>query len=297
MSAGLFEANRSRLMGIAYGMLGSVMDAEDVVQEAYLRWANVDAPSVLSPAAYLTTVTTRLAIDKLRSAQHRRESYIGPWLPEPVVSEYGADPAETVAEAERLTAGVLTVLERLTPIERAVLLLREVFDMDYVDIADVVDKSPANCRQIASRARQHGGDVSRRPVASEEEESRLLQSYLTAMAAGDVDALAEVFAEDVVLWSDGGGKVRAARHVLSGAWRVARHLVGVAPQTPANAEVRAVRVNGDPGFIAIVDGASIGVISFEIRESQIIGVRVFLNPEKLAHLALGESAQTRLENE
>ncbi|MGB7860322.1 MAG: sigma-70 family RNA polymerase sigma factor, partial [Acidimicrobiia bacterium] len=160
MDARVFEQNRSRLTGIAYGMLGSVMEAEDVVQDAYLRWHGVDPSRVDSPAAYLTTITTRLAIDRLKSAQVRREQYVGPWLPEPIVTSYAPDPAQVVEEAESLSMAMLVALERLNPVERAVLLLRDVFDYDYAEIADVVDKSPANCRQIARRARDKAGDLS-----------------------------------------------------------------------------------------------------------------------------------------
>jgi RNA polymerase sigma-70 factor (ECF subfamily) len=291
LSTALFEQHRGQLFGVAYGMLGSTADAEDIVQDAFLRWRSVEPSTVDSPVAYLTTITTRLAMDHLRSARVRRETYVGPWLPEPIVRT-NDDPAAVVTMAEQISVAMLTTLERLNPVERAVLLLRDVFDLDYAEIADIVDKSPANTRQIAVRARDRVGDAARsRPVASEVEQ-RLLHGYLAAISSGDLDALAEVFAEDVVLWSDGGGKVRAARHLLNGAWRVARHLIGVSSQTPPDTEVSVVRVNGEPGFMGSVDGAPIGIVSFDIRDERIVGVHAFLNPDKLAGVAVDGTSQS-----
>lgn len=284
ISTELFESHRSRLQGVAYGMLGSVMEAEDTVQDAYLRWMTVDVAQIDSPAAYLTTITTRIAIDRLRSARVRRETYVGPWLPEPLITEFAPDPADVIGVAERLSLALVTALERLNPIERAILLLREVFDMDYIEIADVVDKSPTNCRQIAARARRHVGDPKRHRDLDPETEMTLLSAYLEALAAGDVDRLATVFSEDVVLWADGGGKVRAARHLLHGAHRVARHLIGVTPQITPETEVTIVRANGDPAFLASVSGEATGLIAFEIAEASVIGIRAIINPDKLAHI-------------
>lgn len=282
MNAELFEAQRPRLLGIAYGMLGSVMDAEDVVQEAYLRWSGVDVASIDVPAAYLTTVTTRLAIDRLRSAQSRREEYVGPWLPEPMVS--ADDPAELLAEAEGLSMALLVALERLNPVERAVLLLRDVFDFDYPEIADVIDKSPANCRQIAARARDRVGDPGRsRPLESEER--RLATAYATAITTRDINGLIRILADDVVLWSDGGGKARAARHPLAGRSRVAKYLLAVLRQAPDGLDVELVRINGSLGWLARAGGAAIATISFDIADGLIEGIRIVLNPDKLDHLA------------
>lgn len=285
MKTELFEQNRSRLTGIAYGMLGSVMDAEDVVQDTYLRWMGVDVISVDSPAAYLTTTATRIAIDRLRSAQMRRETYVGPWLPEPVVGPVERDPADVVSEAESLSLAMLTTLEKLQPVERAVLLLREIFDYDYSEIADIVDKSPENCRQIARRARERAGDFSRsRPTT--EAETLIISQYVEAVTSGDVERLAAIFAEDVVLWSDGGGKARAARHLIYGARRVARHLIGVAPQTPVGTEIQIVRTNGEISLIGVLNGTANGIIAFEISRDQVIAVRALLNPDKLAAVGL-----------
>ncbi|MGI9616237.1 MAG: RNA polymerase sigma factor SigJ [Acidimicrobiales bacterium] len=280
----VFEANRPRLVGVAYAMLGSVVDAEDIVQDVYMRWASVGHADIDSPVAYLTTITTRLALNRLSSAQRRRETYPGPWLPEPIVTDLSVDPADIVAEAEELSTAALAALERLKPVERAVLLLRDVFDLDYADIADIVEKSPANCRQIARRARDRAGDLSRSPRTTAERERQLITSYLGAMQRGDLDAMKGLFAEDVVLWADGGGNVRAAVHPLAGAWRVARHLVGVAHWTPGNAQTELVRVNSNPGFVARVDGVALCVTSFQIVDDVVIGLHSVVNPEKLSHL-------------
>lgn len=280
MRAELFEQHRPRLTGVAYGMLGSVMEAEDVVQDAWLRWADADVEGVDNPAGWLTTVVTRLAIDRLRSARARREAYVGPWLPEPVIDE--GDPAERVAEAEALSMALLTALERLNPVERAVFLLREVFDLDYPEIADVVDRSPTNCRQIASRARDRVGDPGRHHRPPPAREREIVGAFETALRSGDLDGLQAVLAEDVVLWSDGGEAVRAARHPVVGRDRVARFLLGVARQAPPGIEAAQASVNGDPGFVVRVGGTPYVVMALEVTDGGIVGVRNLLNPEKLA---------------
>jgi RNA polymerase sigma-70 factor, ECF subfamily len=280
----MFEQHRKRLVSVAYGMTGSVMDAEDIVQDVYLAWAGVDVATIDSPGAYLTTMTTRRAINLLQSARKRRETYVGPWLPEPMVTDFSVgDPSVAVVEADEFSLAMLTALERLSPIERAVLILRDVFDLDYADIADIVEKTPANCRQIATRARDHVGDP-RRSRSDAAVEARLVRHYLEAIAADDVNRLAEVFAADVVLWADGGGHVRAARHPLHGAHRVARHMVGVRPQTPPGTEVRIVKVNGDPGIAAMLGDLCVGVIAFEVHDGAISNIRAVLNPEKLTRV-------------
>lgn len=287
ITAEVFERNRSRLTAIAYGMLGSHADAEDVVQDAWLRWMRTDGREVRSPEALLTTITTRIAIDQLRSARRRREVYPGPWLPEPIESDAPADPAELVVSAASMSLAFLSALERLSPVERAVLLLREVFDLDYAEIADIVDKSPANCRQIARRGRDKAGDR-RFPSGPEPtgEATRIVSRYIDAVGRGDVDAVAALFTEDVVLWSDGGGKARAARHPIFGAWRAARHLVGVSRSVLALGMVaRATTINGDPGLVIVGDDRVAVVIAFEVDDGRATGVRAILNPDKLEHVS------------
>lgn len=277
----IFETHRRRLFGIAYGMLGQVMDAEDVVQDAYLRWQSVEQTRVENPGGYLTTITTRIAIDRLRSAQKRRETYIGPWLPEPVVAD--ADPADVVAEAERISFAFLTALERLNPVERAVLLLRDVFDLEYADIADVVDRTPANCRQIAVRAREHVGDAGRSYKPPPEREQELVAAFVTALAEGELDRLMDVFAADVTLWSDGGGKARAARHPISGALKVARFLLGIRKNATPDDTWGYTTANGDPAIVVAREGKPFSVMVLQISDGGIIALRSVLNPDKLEH--------------
>ncbi len=277
-----FEQLRSRLTAIAYGMLGSVMEAEDVVQDAFLRWQRVDPTTVEHPAAYLTTVTTRLAIDRLRSARHRRETYVGPWLPEPIVTDFVPDPADVVAEAEQLSLAFLTAMERLDPVERAVFLLRDVFDFEYDAIADIVDKSPANCRQIATRARQH---VHRAPGPHPPDptrEAELLVAFSQALVVGDLEHLVAILTQDVIAWSDGGPNRRAARHPIIGIHRVSRFLTGIVKQgIVMGAETSLVRVNGEPAFRLDVGGELYGVMVFELVEGRINAIRTVLAPDKL----------------
>ncbi|MDH3498893.1 MAG: RNA polymerase sigma-70 factor [Acidimicrobiia bacterium] len=278
----VFEPHRRRMFGIAYGMLGQVMDAEDVVQDAYLRWSQVDTASIENPAAYLTTVTTRLAIDRLRSAQKRREEYVGPWLPEPVVP--GADPGDVVAEAEQISLAFMTALERLNPVERAVLLLREVFDLDYAEIAAVVGRSPANCRQVAVRARVHVGDAGRSYRPSPERQEELLTAFVGAMSRGDLDQLTAVLAADVTLWSDGGGNVRAALHPIHGVIKVARFMLGIRKNAAPGDTFSFTTANGDPAIYLARDGRPFAVIALQMADEGIVGVRSVLNPEKIGHL-------------
>jgi RNA polymerase sigma-70 factor (ECF subfamily) len=188
-----------------------------------------------------------------------------------------------VVEFQTLSMSAMSALERLNPVERAVLLLRDVFDLDYSEVADIVDKSPSNVRQIAKRARDHAGDLQRARVPTDVE-ALLISRYLDAVGRGDVEGLAEIFAEDVLLVPDGGGNARAARHTLHGSLRVARHLIGVSPQAPDGMEVRVVRVNGEPSIMGIFEGRAIGIVTLEIREQMVTAVRASLNPEKLAHV-------------
>jgi RNA polymerase sigma-70 factor, ECF subfamily len=277
------EQQRERLFAIAYGMLGTTAEAEDVVQEAFARWHEADRAGVRSPAAFLTTVVTRLAIDRLRSAGRRRVDYVGPWLPEPLVAEL--DPAEVVSEAEQLSLALLATLERLNPVERAVFLLRDVFDLDYAEIAETVGKEEANCRQIGRRARARLGEPVRRYRATREEEDELLGAFVAAAGSGDVDRLTGLLARDAVLWADGGGRVKAALNPLYGADRIARFLIAIAGKEPPGGRTVPVRVNGDPGFQTDTAAGPRGVVAFELAEGLIVGIRIVVNPDKLRHLA------------
>lgn len=290
----VFEAERPRLTGIAYALCGQVMDAEDVVQDAWLRWQAADRAAIVNPAAWLTTVVSRCAIDRLRSARHRRETYVGPWLPEPLVTATslvgggggpGPDPGEVVAEAERLSLALLSAVERLNPVERAVLLLREVFDLDYAEIAAVVGRTPDNCRQIARRARDRVGHTGRPHRPGPGREGELAAAFFSALAGGDLDHLRSLLAADVSMHSDGGGKARAALHPILGADRVARFLVGVGRNRQIGDRAALIRVNGDPALYIQRRGRPLSVIVVQVDDGLVSDIRAVLNPDKLARLA------------
>jgi RNA polymerase sigma-70 factor (ECF subfamily) len=259
-------------------MLGSVQEAEDVVQDAYLRWSK--APAIESPAGWLTKVVTNLCLNELGSARARREIYIGPWLPEPVLT--GGDHAQVVELRESVSMALLSLMERLTPAERAVFVLREAFGYEYGEIADILDlSSEANARQILSRARRHLSDVPRFEV-DKETQQRLVSRFLEAAAGGDVDGLASVLAAEVVAWSDGGGKVSAARRPIEGRDRVIRFVLGIAGKV---GEVSVTEVNGQPALISMVDGELQAVVVFDLVDGLITGLHTVLNPDKLVFAA------------
>jgi RNA polymerase sigma-70 factor, ECF subfamily len=277
-----FERHRPLLFSIAYRMLGSVMDAEDVVQEAYLRWQRVSADGIRSPKSYLSAIVTRLSIDRLRWIKSRREQYVGPWLPEPLPDEWGPEVGEAAILDESLSMAFLVLLESLTPTERAVFLLREVFGYDYPEIARIVDKSEANCRQISRRAKR--SVAARRPrfESSPEQEERLMGSFLDACMHGDMEGLLALLSEDVTLWSDGGGKARAALNPIRGADKVARFFSGVLRKAPPGFVIRRARINGHPGFVGYFeDGSPQSVTTFDAAEGSIRAIRLVVNPEKL----------------
>jgi RNA polymerase sigma-70 factor, ECF subfamily len=273
------EELRPYLFAIAYRMLGSVAEAEDVVQEAFLRYHEADVEAE-SPKAYLATVTTRLAIDQLRSARARREVYPGQWLPEPLVDDEAARHAET---ADSLSLTFLHLLEKLSPIERAVFLLREVFDYPYDEIGRIVGKSPDNCRQILTRARRHIEEGRRRFDVSREEREEVARRFIAAWEEGETDALVKLLAADATVYGDGGGKAPAVPMPLVGAERVAKALIGWGRQAHERGIThRPARVNGEPGLVFYdVDGHALWVAALEIAEGLVIAVRAVLNPDKL----------------
>src|SRR6266850_4293230 len=229
----LFQANRPLLFGVAYRMLGSASDAEDVVQDAWLRYAAAPPSDLRSPKAYLTTIVTRLCLDRLKSARAAREEYVGPWLPEPLVTDQGRRPDESVARAESVTLAFMVLLETLSPEERAVFLLREVFDHEYDEIAGMLDTSPANCRQLFHRAKARIADRRPRFRDAAGEKRPLISRFVAALRDGDAAELTRVLAEDVGFWSDGGGKVLAARRPVFGREHVAAMLAGFKRTAPA----------------------------------------------------------------
>lgn len=272
---------RSLAFAVAYRMLGGVAEAEDVVQEALVR---LHASSgVQNPEAFLTTVTTRLSIDALRSAQRRRETYVGSWLPEPLVEDAGL---RQVEDEDTVSLAFLVLLERLTPEERAVLVLREAFDYPFADIAEILGKSEANCRQILSRARRHVDDERPRFEVDVDTRHALAARFLEAAREGSMDALVELLAPDVAVVGDGGGKARAIPRPMVGAEAVARALIafyGMAERWGAS--VRPALVNGQPGFLGIDgDGRLINVLALDVEDGRIRRVQSVLNPDKLRHL-------------
>ncbi|HXF72762.1 MAG TPA: RNA polymerase sigma-70 factor [Actinomycetota bacterium] len=280
------EGLRPLLFSIAYRMVGSVSEAEDLVQEAYLRFHRSGGEGVASPRAYLSTTVTRLAIDHLRSARVRRERYVGPWLPEPLVTESEPDPAEHAETADSLSMAFLVLLETLSPVERAVFLLREVFGFGYGEIAPVVGKSEEACRQIASRARRRVEAGKPRFDATREQRRELGERFFRAAWAGDIEALIELLAADAVAIGDGGGKAPALARPLHGRERVARVLVGWARQANSmGIRIRPAEVNGQPGAVAFDDrGRIVTVMALDISEGLVQTVRSIVNPEKLGHL-------------
>jgi len=276
-----FDENRARLWRVAYRMLGSRADADDVVQEAYLRWHGSPVESIRSPLAWLMTTTTRLAIDRLRQLRAERELYTGPWLPEPLVSE-AAPPSDQSAEiASDLSVAFLAVMERLAPEERAAFLLREVFDSGYDDIARILDKSEAACRQIVSRAAKRVRADRPRVKVNPAVTRRLLDELAHAVQANDQDALLKVLAADSSWISDGGGNARAALKVIRGAEKVARFATGVYRKLRSELVFRPVSVNEEPGLAAYWGEHLVSVIAIRTDGEKIVDVFSILNPEKL----------------
>ncbi len=285
----LFQANRSRLFGVAYRMLGSASDAEDVVQDAWLRYSTAQPADLRSPAAYLTTVVTRLCLDRLKSARAAREDYVGPWLPEPVLTDDRHEPEQSLALAESVTLAFMVLLETLSPEERAVFLLREVFDHEYADIAAMLETTPANCRQLFHRAKAHV--AARRPrfhgAADIDGKRQLAGRFVSALRDGDGDELTRVLAADVGFWSDGGGKVLAARRPVFGRDNVVHLLLGIRRTAPATGtpleavSLDIVEVNREPAMVVRVSGRVDSIYSFTIEHDAIAALRIVRNPDKL----------------
>lgn len=278
---GDFAAERPRLLGLAYRILSSYGDAEDVVQEAWIRWQGVEHDDITSPAAYLTTVVTRLALDRTRTIARRREQYVGPWLPEPIAIDRG--PEERAEMAESLTLGFLMLLDRLSPTERAVWLLADVFAESYALIAEATGKTEAACRQIATRARRRLREA--RPAPPERLEAGLLGRLMAAVAAGDLTRTLELLDADVVLLSDGGPERRAARQPIVGADRVARFTINIARRGEVTG-LQATEINGSPALVLEIDGTMPMVITGEQRDGKVIRLFVLLNDEKLTALSV-----------
>jgi RNA polymerase sigma-70 factor (ECF subfamily) len=290
-----FLEHRPLLFGIAYRMLGSVAEAEDAVQDTFLRWKRVAGKKdeIRSSKAWLVATVTRLSIDRLRSAQRQREQYFGVWLPEPLMATTDDSHNPPAALADSLSTAFMVMLETLTPEERAVFILREAFDYQYSEISAIVGKSEANCRQIARRAKEHLSQPgSRRPVDPDQAE-KLVQQFLSACRDGDVGSLMAVLAEDSTLWSDGGGRVRAALRPIQGAERIARFLLGIQKNIPVDAEFRLEHFNGGIGILMVSAGVPVSVATFSVVSGQIDGIYIVGNPQKLQHLRMPVGRSSR----
>ena len=273
-------------MGLAYRMLGSLAQAEDAVQEAYLRWHAADRAAVENPRGFLSTVVTRLCLDQLKSARARRESYVGPWLPEPVL-DAPALAAESAAElAEDLSVALMLTLERLSPLERAAFLLHDVFDMEFAVIAAALKRSEAACRQLAARARDHVRAARPRFKPSPAEGARLAEAFRRAVESGDAAAMTQLLAGDAVLLTDAGGKRLAALNPIHGADRIARFFAGIArKEALAGLRARAAAINGLPGFVVADPQGEAQTMAFAVENGRIAAIYVVLNPEKLQRVA------------
>ena len=283
--AGEFEAHRRALTGLAYRMLGSRAEAEDVVQDAYLRWHGADRAAVAAPRRYLGTVVTRLCLDRMKSARARREIYVGQWLPEPVVDEAFDDGAGDDI-AHDISVALMLVLERLSPLERASFLLHDVFGADFAEVSRTLNRDEAACRQLAARARAHIEAGRPRFAASREAGHRLAAAFLKSAASGDTGSLRQILAEDVVLYSDGGGKRAAALNPIYGADKTLRFLAGIARKNPSllGMQARAAVVNGLAGLVLREDDGAIDTMAFEHRDGRIVAIYITRNPDKLQHV-------------
>lgn len=291
MSADPFVTHRSLLFTVAYEMLGSAADAEDVLQESWLRWADVDQAQVRDPRAYLVRIVTRQTLNHLRTVSRRREDYVGEWLPEPLLTS--PDVADDVELAESLSMAMLTVLETLGPAERAVFVLREVFDLPYDEIADAVDKTPAAVRQIAHRAKDHVAARRPRIQVGRAEQEQVVERFLAALNTGDVQGLMDVLAPDVVAVADGGGQVRgAARRPIVGAERLVAYILGGMAKFKVQLVATPALVNGAPGARVEVDGKLVGAVSVTVEHGRITRIYSVANPQKLGWLD-GEAALAR----
>jgi RNA polymerase sigma-70 factor (ECF subfamily) len=280
-----FEAHRRALTGLAYRMLGSRADAEDVVQDAYLRWHAADHAQIEEPRRYLGTVVTRLCLDRMKSAKARREIYVGPWLPEPLVDEaLDAQPAGDLAQD--LSVALMLVLERLTPLERASFLLHDIFGLDFAEVGRALDRSEATCRQLAARARAHIEEGRPRFRATQEEGRNLASAFMAAAQAGDLQTLADLLAKDAVLYSDGGGKRAAALNPIYGPDKIVRFIEAVARKNTglAASQVRPATVNGLAGFVVREEDGLIDTMAFEVRDGRVAAIYVVRNPDKLRHV-------------
>jgi len=277
-----FESYRPLMFSIAYRMLGSATEAEDIVQEAYLRYQGTDTNEIVSHKAFLSTVVTRLCLNHLQSAQTQRETYVGPWLPEPILAEQISIPAHEAELHESISIAFLTILEQLSPLERAVFLLREVFDYEYGEIAEIIGKEETACRQLFSRARKHITEHRPRYKPSPEMHRQILDQFIRATGTGELDGLIQLLSDDVVMWADGGGKTRgAALHPLYGRNAVGQFILASVRLAPASLHTEITEVNGEPAVVIRANDRVFLVLFIEAYEGQIREIRIVGNPDKL----------------
>lgn len=286
----VFERERPRLTGLAYRMLGSVAEAEDVVQDAWLRWDGVDRDAVHDEGAFLRRIVARLCLDRLKSARSKREIYIGPWLPEPVVDPATVGGPDAAGWADDLSFALMLALERLSPLERAAFLLHDVFGVGFAEIASTLARPEPACRQLAARARSHVRSARPRFPVLEDRREALAGAFLEALRTGDVGSFSSLLTEDAVLYTDGGGQRAAALNPIRGRDRIVRFYAGLARKgrlPGPEASLRSLPVNGLPGFLLIGEDGSVQTIALEFTADQISAIYVVANPEKLGHLAAG----------
>jgi len=281
----IFRRHRARLFGIAYRMLGTHAESEDILQEAYIKWHQANAEGIETPEAWLVTVVTRLSIDRLRKAASERETYIGPWLPEPLVVSDQPSPEEELELASNLSLAFMVLLERLSPVERAAFLLHDIFDCDYTDIARIVGKSETASRQIVSRARVRVRADKPRFEADAKEREKLIRKFSAASTAGDEKALLALFSDEIAMMSDGGGKVTAARKVIRGKAKLAHALRMFGAKYGALLKSVPYRINGEPGLLTFYNGKIFDATTFEFTDGKISGVYRVMNPDKLKAFA------------
>jgi RNA polymerase sigma-70 factor, ECF subfamily len=292
--AEVFEAHRDLMFAVAYRMLGTSTDAEDAVQDAWLRWSAAPRPQVTDPRAYLTRIVVNTALDRLRSARTRREAYVGPWLPEPLLTEPGPDAAERAELAESVSVAMLVVLESLAPEERAVFVLREVFGFSYTEIGAALGRSDAAMRQLAHRAREHVQARRPRFDVNRDQHREVTQRFLAAAAGGDIEGLMTVLAPDVALLTDGGGKTRAALRPITGASKVARFVAAISSRPYMGIQMsgmsfEAAEINGGPGTLVMMDGHAIAVLTLDIADGHITAIQLVVNPAKLNAIIAGRT--------
>lgn len=286
-----FEHHRSLLFAVAYRLLGSVAEAEDLVQETWIRWQRQDPTAIVTPKAWLVATITRLGIDQLRSARQRREEYVGVWLPEPIVDHGAPAPDETAALADSLSMAFLLMLEELGPVERAVFLLREAFDFDYDEIASIVGKNAASCRQIVSRAKKHLSQKEAPPKTAPHKAEQIVQRFMTAVSTGELSELLALLSNDAVLYSDGGGRVRAALRPIVTADHVARFFVGLRKHAWLGSVVKFTKVNGEVGVVVRRGDGHLAVSTFAIQGDRIRAIYSVNNPDKLRHVTTTEGSR------